>query len=428
MKAPKPPPTPDPYETAAAQQMANVEVAIANTFLKNADEYRPDGQVIYSPSGKQITTYTYDANGNVTGSRVVDGVTKTVSLTTAGQSIYDTQQSVMLALNQWALVQTNIMQDLQEDVLDTGDLTPRIATPDAAAIDTTDVTAETLTDSIGAADLTTHLADVRSDMLNRINSDIVIDTDALEAKLANQGLVSGMTAYDRAMDRLTRQSNDARIRVDLEARQEQTRMIGLEQVIGDFRNRYVAQKFDMDMKSIDFRNSTQVMNFQALVAACEYVNSLRHTDLQEIIAIKSHNFNEIIGLLHGGQIQVPKFQPYQAGAIAKTPVAESVYQSAALDMQKWQTQVQAQGQMMGGILGFAGNMMGGMMALSDRRLKTDIRLIEQDERGFGWYEYRYLWSVQRYIGVMAQEVRKVVPGAVKTLPSGYMAVDYGALS
>ncbi len=428
MKAPSPPPTPDPYETAAAQQMANVEVAIANTFLKNADEYRPDGQVNYEPSGKTVTTNTYDADGNITGTRVVDGVKKVVSLTTQGQTIYDIQQSVILALNQWALDQTNIMQDLQSDTLDEGDLTPRLDNPDAVIIDTTEPTVETLTDSIGAADLTTHLSDVRSDMMDRLNADIIIDTDYLESKLANQGLVPGMTAYDRAMDLITRQSTDTRIRVDLEARQEQSRLVGLEEGVASFRNRYVAQKLDQDMKVIDFRNSRRVAQFQSLVAACEYVNGVRHAELQETIGIKSHNFNEIIGLLHGGQIQVPKFQAYQSGAIAKTPVAESVYQSAALDMQKWQTKVQSQSQMTGGILGFAGNMMGGMMALSDRRLKTDIHLVEYDERGFGWYSYRYLWSAQKYIGVMAQEVKKILPGSVVTLPSGVMAVDYGALT
>ena len=48
MKPPKPPPTPDPYETANAQQLANVEVAVANTALMNADEDTPDGFVRFA--------------------------------------------------------------------------------------------------------------------------------------------------------------------------------------------------------------------------------------------------------------------------------------------------------------------------------------------------------------------------------------------
>jgi len=68
-----------------------------------------------------------------------------------------------------------------------------------------------------------------------------------------------------------------------------------------------------------------------------------------------------------------------------------------------------------------------MMAFSDRRLKTDIEKIGEREDGLGVYVYRYLWSPVRYIGVMAQEVLKVKPEAVIHTPSGYMAVNYGAL-
>jgi len=68
-----------------------------------------------------------------------------------------------------------------------------------------------------------------------------------------------------------------------------------------------------------------------------------------------------------------------------------------------------------------------MMAFSDRRLKTDIEKIGEREDGLGVYSFRYLWSPARFIGVMAQEVLKVKPEAVIHTPSGYMAVNYGAL-
>ena len=70
---------------------------------------------------------------------------------------------------------------------------------------------------------------------------------------------------------------------------------------------------------------------------------------------------------------------------------------------------------------------GGLGIMSDRRLKTDIEKIGEREDGLGVYVYRYLWSPVRFIGVMAQEVLKVKPEAVIHTPSGYMAVNYGAL-
>jgi hypothetical protein len=66
-------------------------------------------------------------------------------------------------------------------------------------------------------------------------------------------------------------------------------------------------------------------------------------------------------------------------------------------------------------------------AFSDRRLKTDIERIGEREDGIGVYLFRYLWSPVQHIGVMAQEVLKVKPEAVVHTPSGFMAVDYGAL-
>lgn len=66
-------------------------------------------------------------------------------------------------------------------------------------------------------------------------------------------------------------------------------------------------------------------------------------------------------------------------------------------------------------------------APSDRRLKTDIVRVGRDPRGFGLYRYRYLWSGQAYVGVMADEVRDVVPEAVEAGADGFLRVDYGRL-
>ena len=48
MSPPTPPPTPNPYAVANAQQLANIAVAIANTALSNADEEMPGGSVTYT--------------------------------------------------------------------------------------------------------------------------------------------------------------------------------------------------------------------------------------------------------------------------------------------------------------------------------------------------------------------------------------------
>jgi Chaperone of endosialidase len=64
---------------------------------------------------------------------------------------------------------------------------------------------------------------------------------------------------------------------------------------------------------------------------------------------------------------------------------------------------------------------------SDRRLKTDVVRIGAHALGFGIYRFKYLWSEEEYIGVLAQEVAEVLPSAVVRQPNSFFAVDYAAI-
>jgi hypothetical protein len=47
------------------------------------------------------------------------------------------------------------------------------------------------------------------------------------------------------------------------------------------------------------------------------------------------------------------------------------------------------------------------------------------ENGLGLYRYRYLWSDEVYVGVMAQEVALIRPDAIIRSPlDQYLRVDY----
>ncbi len=63
---------------------------------------------------------------------------------------------------------------------------------------------------------------------------------------------------------------------------------------------------------------------------------------------------------------------------------------------------------------------------SDRRLKQDIKPIGRDERtGLTLYRFAYKTQPgQHYIGVMADEVERVMPAAVITMPNGVKGVNY----
>lgn len=70
---------------------------------------------------------------------------------------------------------------------------------------------------------------------------------------------------------------------------------------------------------------------------------------------------------------------------------------------------------------------GGVVGGSDERLKTDIRQVGVTAHDLPLYRFSYIGVDGTYEGVMAQDVAKVMPGAVKPFAHGFLAVDYGML-
>jgi hypothetical protein len=356
------PATPNPYSTAAAQQVANVEVAVANTALGNADMYGPEGAVTHEEFGPDIQTYTYDAAGAQVASRTFKRWKRTVTLSDAGTTAYELQEEMSVALNTWALAQIGIITDEQALPISLDGLTDRLTAPTAASIDTSAPSADALTMSIGSADLTAHIAATRDAIDERVQYQITVDREARVEALAHMGIVPGMIAYDRDVYAFDKASTDARLQAYLTAQQEQTRIIATEGQVGSFHNSAVAQKFEMDNQTIDRRNSRRLQAYQALRDAAQYIEELRARQLQEDITVRGHNVNEVVSLVHGGQINVPTFQAFQAGNIGQTPIADSIYRSSAMDMEKWQAKVKQQSDMMGAVVGSVGAIAGGFLA------------------------------------------------------------------
>jgi hypothetical protein len=77
---------------------------------------------------------------------------------------------------------------------------------------------------------------------------------------------------------------------------------------------------------------------------------------------------------------------------------------------------------------------GGLMTMmSDRRAKEDIVRVGTHPLGIGLYLFRYKRAFsdaggsERRLGVMADEVERVLPAAVSVDPDGYRRVDYALL-
>ena len=89
-------------------------------------------------------------------------------------------------------------------------------------------------------------------------------------------------------------------------------------------------------------------------------------------------------------------------------------------------QAQMRGQMFGNLLQLGGTLGGAYMLASDRRIKEDIKRIGKTDDGLPIYTFRYKGDSTVHMGVMAQDVEKKNPDAVKEI-DGIKAVNYGAL-
>jgi hypothetical protein len=67
------------------------------------------------------------------------------------------------------------------------------------------------------------------------------------------------------------------------------------------------------------------------------------------------------------------------------------------------------------------------LAQSDRRLKTDIVQVGMLADDIPLYRFRYLWSDEVFVGVMAQDLLALRPDAVLVGSDGFLLVDYTAL-
>jgi len=72
-----------------------------------------------------------------------------------------------------------------------------------------------------------------------------------------------------------------------------------------------------------------------------------------------------------------------------------------------------------------GKFIGSVIAGSDRRLKTDIKKVGELANGLNVYTYKYLGGKTTYVGVMADEVKDIMPEALGPTMNGFMTVDYG---
>lgn len=97
--------------------------------------------------------------------------------------------------------------------------------------------------------------------------------------------------------------------------------------------------------------------------------------------------------------------------------------NAGAEVAKANAETAASGNLWGGLLGAAT----AAAKFSDRRLKCRITRLGSVGK-YGWYLFSYIWAPwKRHVGVMADEVERINPGAVLRHWTGFKMVEYGKL-
>ena len=226
-----------------------------------------------------------------------------------------------------------------------------------------------------------HRQKVMDAMMARVNDQIARDEEAKRATLVAQGIPVGSEAYMREMERLDRKQTDARQQAEIAA----------EQMAG--------------------------MGYSSALAG-------RGQGIQEQLLERQTPINEMSAFRTGSQVTMPQFQAYgQQPFVGGPNYMGAAQQQGAYDIADYNAEMAQQNALMGGLAGLGA---AGITAFSDRRLKKNIEKIGTSIMGFPVYAFDYIWGGERQVGVMAQDVVKVMPQAVSTV-AGYMAVDYGMI-
>ena len=247
-----------------------------------------------------------------------------------------------------------------------------------------------------------------------------------------RGSDMGSQAYTSAMDDYNRQANDARLAVTQVGGQEQQRLNDMAAQRAGFQNAAQQQAYSQELGRGQFYNAAQRDMFQSgrlqiavysmrrrrrisqqNQSAFNAQNMLRNQYIAEQYALRNQPINEISSLLSGSQVTNPNFLNTPNNQIANTDVAGIINNRFNQDMSIYQQQSQQYNQLMGGIFG----MMGGMMRMSDERMKDVGPKLgtvfaadpHEDERALPIYAYTYKGDPTKtpQAGPMAQDVEKI---------------------
>jgi len=380
---PSAPAAPDYRGAAQETAQGNLEAARAAAAANRVNQYTPYGSLEYTQSGT-------DQYGNPTWSA-------RTNLSPTGQALLDMQNQTSLGLGSAINAQLGQVQNVMSQGFNPN--IPQTQTSLGADY-------RTNPDYAGGMqgwDKATGL------LMQRLQPQIERQNAALDAKLANQGIVPGTKAYETAKQLQAQQTNDLLNQAQLSGQQ-------------------VGQNlFQQGLQGSQFAN-------QAALNQGNFANTAQQQAFNQALTRYNLPLNTLGALRTGAQVQNPSFVnvPQQA-TTAGPDMLGATSATGNYNLGTYNAQQAAQSNLTGGLMNLGG-MLGAATIMSDIRTKEHIKQVGFLPNGLSVYEYEYKpeWKNEaghgKFVGVMAQEVEAFMPEAVITRPDGYKMVNYGVLN
>ena len=399
---------PDPYQTASAQTQSNQQTANYNAALNRVNQVTPYGSSIYTQNG--------------TDSTGAPNYTQTISLAPEAKSQLDNQLKQNDQLSNLGFNLADQAKGALGNGLDTSKLPALSGSPTGygnvkSSLDYSNLPKLYGGDDFEAARKATSDA-LYQQATSRLDPQWNNTQNQQDAKLANMGVMFGTGAYGKAQTQLDQAKNDAYNQATWSSiaagNDEQQRLF----------SDSLAQRQQGASEANaqgQFANTAQAQAYAQALQNSQFGNQARAQGLQEQTSLRDLPLNELNALRSSTQIQNPQFSPVPQSTAAGTDISGDIYKSAQMNQAN-------SNNFMNGLFGLGSSALSASTFLSDRRLKRDIEQIGfTSGMGLPLYSFRYLWDDKPHIGVMAQDVAEVAPGAI-VIVGDYMAVDYAAIS
>lgn len=403
--APKAPDAPD-YVGAAQQTAAgNLKAAQTAAAANRVNQVTPYGNLNYNETGT-------DSQGNPTW-------TASTSLSPTGKALLDAQNNTSLGLSnlfgtQLGNVSNTINQGFNPSYV-----------PEGVTIPTYEKVGQ-------GPQLQTNLGGTGMEgwdkasglIMSRLAPTIARQNEMSDAQLANQGIVAGTDAYANAKRVLAQSQNDLLNQAQVAGQGVQQNLFGQNLAAGQFGNQAQNQMFGNQVTGTQVNNAASNTLFGNQMSANQQAYNQALTNYQLPL-------NMLNALRTGAQVTNPTFSnvPQQA----TTTGADIMGATNALSNYKladFNAANASQAGLNSGLFSLgAAAIMG-----SDIRIKENIKQVGMLPIGLPVYEFEYkkpykdTWGHGKIIGVMAQEVQKLLPNAVTQHKDGYLMVDYGVLN